>query len=868
MKKSVFIGLLCIVVLAAAATAGLVSVDLPGVDRAPAAKEAASAQANVDQGKFYLVQHNILGARDQFKLAVQADPANQEANLLYGVTRVFAVAEDGQALNTSGLDSVKEIFELAGFVFSQLNIYGSTYTAPEEFDPGTPRTGALLDFLKAKLLPEIDGAIANLNIVSNPSFTTVIDPSSINKGPGATLTVDYADALVIKALLQAMKCNLELLMVYGLDVSVPSIQAAPHELMTYKQLFSDSTFLTAKEPARLATAKTALISFIDTYNAAAPFLINRSGSGHHLFVIDVPISDEAATMTALNLDKIRKDLAALKTSLNGGTYLLPNEKMKDQDRIIDLSKFFNSTTPINFRSQVANCTSGIVLPDPTLGGLFPLGLSAAASSEKPAHTADILGVACTGRETPLISINPASIYVADDSPYFVTGPQTLTIKNHGTANLSVTSVNLVGLNSSEFTLTPGTCGTLSPTLTPGGSCTEIVSLKSPYQYYNLRADIQLTSNDVSLPRSFVELWGSTTATDPSPAPTGTFVLTYAPAGTGSGSIEFSVNSYSYWFSETCQGACSGPIETGGDIQIHPIASPGSIFSGWSGCDSVDGDTCSVRMYSAKSVTATFTHDPRTLSVMANPPGGSYTGPLTITLAASKEAAIYYTLNGSPPTAASTPYTGQISLNAPTTTLRFVAIDPYGATSAKTESYTWLSDPILTVSADGNGGGAINSIFPYSGIITCSKPAQGGDTCSTTLPGGTIVTLIASPDSSSLFSGWSSGSCPGTGNCSITLNASTNLAGTFVTMPPVKLMSDTFSEYYTQLQEAYDSAPANSVILLKTSPTFGGLLTDNPISVTIRGGFDAGFNSQTGYSVLQGLLTIGSGNATIDRLIVQ
>ena len=154
------------------------------------------------------------------------------------MTRVAAVAEDGQGLNTAGLDSVREIFELAGFVFSKFGIYDTVITTSPEICAGaTPRTGAVLDFLKAKLLTEVDGAIANLAVVTNTSFTSVIDPAAFSKTSGVTLTVDYADALVIKAFLQALKCNLELVMVYGLDVSIPSIQAAPDQLMTYKQFF-------------------------------------------------------------------------------------------------------------------------------------------------------------------------------------------------------------------------------------------------------------------------------------------------------------------------------------------------------------------------------------------------------------------------------------------------------------------------------------------------------------------------------------------------------------------------------------------------------------------------------------------------------
>ena len=871
MSKAAIFGVFCIVLLAVAATAGLVSVNLHGADRLaePAAVETAisPAQPYIDQGKSYLVAHNILAARDQFNLAVQADSSNQEAQLLYGTTRVFAVVEDGQSVNTTGLDSVREILQLSGFIFSQFSVYGTTTTSrPDGIAATTPRTGAILDFLKAKLLPEVDGAIANLNTVTNSAFTSVIAPSSINKGPGVSITIDYADALVIRALLQEIKCNLELLMVYGLDVSLPDIQAGKDQLMTYKHFFSsDATLLTPKDAPRLATAKTALVSFIDTYTSATQYLKNRSGSAHHLFVIDVPISDEAASLTSLNIDKIKDKLAELKTGLNG-TYLLPIKKMNDPDRFIDLSKFFNSASPINFRSQLANCTNGTVLADPTLGGLFPLGLTAALSPKLPAISADILGVACTGRETPMMKLSPDGMYL----DYTYSSTQTLTISNHGTGNLSVSSVNRVGQDSSEFVLSPGTCGSLSPTLLPGGSCTEVVSLKTPYQITYPSAEIQVTSNDLSSPISFINLMGYTSGLNSSTPLTGTYNGTLNIAGSGSVEI-YSPSKPWYTGSFTGPGSSQSPVNVGTILEFYPQPSPGYYFSGWSGCDSVDGDACKVQSYAAKSITATFTKDSRTPVVMAYPPGGTYAGPQTVTLAANKDGAIYYTLNGSTPSASSTMYTGPLTIPAPAT-LKYIAIDPFNIPSAvKTETYTgWNPNATLYVSTAGNGGGTINSIVPQSGLIVCSRPSQQGDICSTTQATGMNVILSATSDSTSLFSGWSLGSCPGTDPCSITLNSNTSVTGTFVSMPPVRVETLGYpTTYHSTIQDAFNNAHAYSAIRLQSgaiddiNPTFSQIF-----SITILGGYNAGFITQTDYSYLQGIFTIISGSVTIERLIVK
>ncbi len=60
-------------------------------------RQAASASAvdYVQAGKDALSNHDILTARDDFKIAA-ADTSNQEAQFYCAVSRVFAIYEDGQ----------------------------------------------------------------------------------------------------------------------------------------------------------------------------------------------------------------------------------------------------------------------------------------------------------------------------------------------------------------------------------------------------------------------------------------------------------------------------------------------------------------------------------------------------------------------------------------------------------------------------------------------------------------------------------------------------------------------------------------------------------------------------------------------------
>ena len=85
-------------------------------------------------------------------------------------------------------------------------------------------------------------------------------------------------------------------------------------------------------------------------------------------------------------------------------------------------------------------------------------------------------------------------------------------------------------------------------------------------------------------------------------------------------------------------------------------------------------------------TAAFTINlPQTPAPLIAPATGTYTGIQSVSIQDSvSSAAIYYTLDGSAPTATSTPYTGAISVGS-TTTVRAIAVASGYTTSAETDS---------------------------------------------------------------------------------------------------------------------------------------------------------------------------------------
>jgi hypothetical protein len=105
-------------------------------------------------------------------------------------------------------------------------------------------------------------------------------------------------------------------------------------------------------------------------------------------------------------------------------------------------------------------------------------------------------------------------------------------------------------------------------------------------------------------------------------------------------------------------------------------------------------------------------------------GGVYTVDKTIVLTMSENGTIYYTLNGSNPTVASTKYVGPITVSS-TTNLKFLAVDLAGNLSpVYSEQYTIdKTAPVVTLTSPVNGATKVsqtsNIVIKFSENIVSS-----------------------------------------------------------------------------------------------------------------------------------------------------
>ena len=107
----------------------------------------------------------------------------------------------------------------------------------------------------------------------------------------------------------------------------------------------------------------------------------------------------------------------------------------------------------------------------------------------------------------------------------------------------------------------------------------------------------------------------------------TFTLTVNKAGTGSGTVT-STSSPDSPTQINCGSTCSTPYGSGTVVTLMATPAFGSVFTGWSGCDTVSGATCTVTMSAARSVTANFVVQRFTLTVSKASPLGIGNGTVT------------------------------------------------------------------------------------------------------------------------------------------------------------------------------------------------------------------------------------------------
>ena len=242
-----------------------------------------------------------------------------------------------------------------------------------------------------------------------------------------------------------------------------------------------------------------------------------------------------------------------------------------------------------------------------------------------------------------------------------------------------------------------------------------------------------------------------------------YTLTVTKAGTGSGTVASNPAGIN------CGADCSEAYNQGTSVTLTATPDSGCTFTGWSGACSGAG-ACTVSMTSDKTVTATFTQQQQEQYTLTVTKSGTGSGTVTSNPAGincGSDCSETYN-QGTSVTLTTTPdsgctFTGWSGACSGTGLCIINMTSDKAATAAfAQQQYT------LTVTKAGTGSGTVAS---NPAGINC------GADCSETYNQGTSVTLTATPDSGSTFTGWS-GACSGTGACIVNMTSDKAVTATF------------------------------------------------------------------------------------------
>ncbi len=226
----------------------------------------------------------------------------------------------------------------------------------------------------------------------------------------------------------------------------------------------------------------------------------------------------------------------------------------------------------------------------------------------------------------------------------------------------------------------------------------------------------------------------------------------------------------------CPLDCSELVHVGDVVHLTAAADAGSVFAGWGGDCSGSSSTCDVNIDHATAVTAAFDVGLHDLAVTTGGSGGGTVSSDVGGIDCPPTCEADGLQAGSQVQLTAVPDAGSILAGWSGGGCSGTSLTCIVTLSADaTVSATFEVRRDLAVTTVGSGGGQVTST-PVG--IDCPG------TCAGAFADGGSVALHAQADTSSLFTGWSSEDpgfdCPGSGDCTVTMDQARAVAATFTT----------------------------------------------------------------------------------------
>ena len=155
----------------------------------------------------------------------------------------------------------------------------------------------------------------------------------------------------------------------------------------------------------------------------------------------------------------------------------------------------------------ASCTYSVEFAPATTGALSA-SLSIADNATGSPQAVTLTGTATVATATLTVAVSPASLTFPSTAEGKVSAAQVVTVKNTGTAAVTLTSATFVGTNIKSFVISAKTCGT---SLAVGASCTYSVEF-TPALTGALSASLSIADNATGSPQLVALKGTATTAT--------------------------------------------------------------------------------------------------------------------------------------------------------------------------------------------------------------------------------------------------------------------------------------------------------------------------------------------------------------------
>jgi len=280
----------------------------------------------------------------------EADTARFFAALSRVAALWYNQASDGNPNN--GLLSTGDILDAFGCSVLGRDPENPDFTCPDILPSNSPTGGELKTFINNVMRPEIEGAIDNLNNVSQSFNINWIEPID-----GTTVESDFGDVLALKALFKSLLASIIIENSYNLDGDFD----LKHPYTFGAFLADNPNFLKLSNTSELSVAQNYLSGASDDALSAINWIQAETDDQNDDFI-------NLLDQTSAEINNAKTHINEEKTSLTGSVNLY-NEEKTQMYGTLNLTKFFIG---MDLRSLLPKYSGDIpgFFPDPTFNGIW------------------------------------------------------------------------------------------------------------------------------------------------------------------------------------------------------------------------------------------------------------------------------------------------------------------------------------------------------------------------------------------------------------------------------------------------------------------------------------------------------------------